>query len=957
MVSPERALEHMSVEKAWTMLDRLSSQVVGKQSELQLMVGSRYHELIESADSIVSMKETSVEVLGLLQHFPHDCSNVIQQVPSLTSPQAIDSNHTDEVSSPPAKNISGVIQLMLHAPSAIWAALDSNRVLEAANLVLRCRSGWADLSSTFSTGVDSSVAAFLRSHVTYVEQFPHRIVSAGTRLLTHSTSTHETAGALTALLQLQAPKDADSLRSLLELLLRRRGGSVVAMLTRAAKAEDANMVEEVLQATVTTVQRTVVDVHAIFAPRPEEALWAEAASFAVDVSSIQSGQDASCLQLDLWSLLFSQIFADLAEALLKESLVCIRKDVECRLDSILLAITGNQTRQGVQEKNREFASHRLQQPHALMAHDILAAADTVVSLLASEIRDLAGDAWCLTERGDESAADALKTSFYLLCVDMAAGLANHLRIALQEIHACIKAAAQQERRCLPYGNGIGDLEDAVGSFADAGLVIGRVAWMLNGQSGRPLQLALTPPGCFAQKLRGRIEEQQLEAAFVIADTNGDGVVDAEEAGEALQAVSFGASAALVLDPSPYTSLNLSEFSLFATRLLEEQRPRQHLASCLDSLLAESLNVWAEWALEKTAALLTEGCTALSVLCSNPGLTDDLWRQAHGIWEEKTIELDRDDGDGIQETMHFPIMVSPAILCYIEGVAAELGRILSTADLADPAMNETQGASAQASTGGEPAMRKSTGVGATSKGAASYARSLAAGRASSNLRQALAGLCEGSESAAAHACEAAQLQLLLDALFLQRWVLDPQTSTSSLESTVSTLCELVDPINLQIYMPHLQTAASACWAACHTSLSLIFQQVAPGGPAPSTAMSPDGALGSTSSFLALAPKARRFEILPLPLDVVRLHSNGVSRAGNSAGRKSGSVGGDESGAPAQARGLEAGRQALAGLMGQVGSVGSVLSAQNVNVQSVFGAASLLLGGRVRRGDGDEDRMFE
>ena len=827
---------------------------------------------------------------------------------------------------------------------------------------------------------------------------------------------------------------------------------MVAMLTRAAKAEDANMLEEVLQTTVTTVQRTIVDVHAIFAPRRngsclleelahpsccsqaslglpshetkrlcttwlsilapkirvfserllratgdtntlsrirgalwkathgegawaisapgtraaardkavEEALWAEAVSFAVDVSAVGGGtQGTSCSQLDLWSLLFSQIFADLAEALLKESLVCIRKDVERRLDSILLAITGNETRQGVQEGNNGFASHRLQQPHALMAHDILAAADTVVSLLTSEIRDLAGDAWCLTERGDVSAADALKTSFYLLCVDTAAGLANHLRVALQEIHACIKAAAQQERRCLPCGSGIGDLEDAVGSFADAGLVIGRVAWMLNGQSGRPLQSALTPPGCFAMKLRGRIEEQQLEAAFVIADTNGDGVVDAEEAAEALQAVSFGASAALVLDPSPYTSFTLSEFSLFATQLLEEQRPRQHLTSCLDSLLAESLNVWAEWALEKTAALLTVGCNALAVLCSSPGLTDDLWRQAHGIWEDKTIELDRDDGDGIQETIHCPIMVSPAILCYIEGIAAELGRILSTADLADPALDETQGASEpQSSTGGEPATRGPTASKTTSNGAARYARSLAAERASSDLRQALVGLCEGSQSAAAHACEAAQLQLLLDALFLEKWVLDSltSTSTSTMESVVSTLTELVDPINLQIYMPHLHTAASACWAACHTSLSLIFQQVAPGGAASSISMSPDGALGSTSSFLALAPKARRFEILPLPLDVVRLqHPNGASRARNSVGHKSGSVGVDESGASAQARGLEAGRQALAGLMGQVGSVGSVLSAQNVNVQSVFGAASLFLGGR-RRGDGDEDRMY-
>lgn len=101
---------------------------------------------------------------------------------------------------------------MLHAPAAMWAALDSNKVLEAANLVLRCRSGWAELSSSVSTGVDSSVAAFLRSHVTYVEQFPHRIVLAGTRILTCSSNTQETARALAALLQLQAPKDDNPLR-------------------------------------------------------------------------------------------------------------------------------------------------------------------------------------------------------------------------------------------------------------------------------------------------------------------------------------------------------------------------------------------------------------------------------------------------------------------------------------------------------------------------------------------------------------------------------------------------------------------------------------------------------------------------------------------------------------------------------------------------------------------------
>ncbi|CAM9091155.1 unnamed protein product [Hapterophycus canaliculatus] len=1015
----------MPVEEAWGLLDALSAQVVGKQTELQLMVGSRYHELIESADSIVSMKETGSEVLGLLRNFPQECSSVLEQVPSSPSSRTSKIDGFDTVKKRGARGVSEVVQLMLHAPAAMWAALDSNKVLEAANLVLKCRSSWASLSSSFSVDVDYSVAAFLRSHATYVEQFPRRILLAATRLVTRSCNARETAGALTALLQLQAIKDANPLRYLLELLLRRRGGAIVAMLTRASKVEGSIHVERVLRIAIATVQRTIIDVHALFAPRPdgscmlqdlvhpsccvrrtltlsahdskgmctkwlsilapkiralserllratgdtntlaqirgalwelthgegtstrsapgagavvrqkaaEEAQWTEAASFAVDVSAVGYGKQArlsvSSAPLDLWSLLFSQIFTDLAEALLKESLFCIRKDVECRLDSILLSITGNEP-----------------QPRASTTLDTLAASDTVVSLLASEIRDLAGDASCLAERGDEPAADALKTSFYLLCVDMAAGLANHFRIALQEIHSRIKSVAQENGQGLPCGDGVGGAQDAVGRFADAGLVIGRVASMLNSQSGRPLRFALTPPACFASRMRGHIEEQQLEAAFIIADTDGDGIVDAEEAAEALEAVSFGASVALVLDPSLYPSFTLSEFFLFAARLLEEQRPHQHLDSCLDTLLAESLAMWAEYSLRKPAKLLSEGCKVFGSLCSKPGITDELWRETHGIWEDKTIELDRDDGDGIQETMHFPVMISPAILCYIKGIAAELSRILSTADLAEPVTTE-----APRSVG--HAAGDSTSDNGAGEGAAGYARSLAAVRASNDLLHVLVVLCEDRNSPAAHGCEAAQLQLLLDALFLQRWISDTQGSTSSMDSVVATLCERIDPINLQIYMPHLQMAASSCWAACHTSLSLIFEVVAPGSLPSTNSMSPDGALGSSSSFVTLAPKARRFEILPLSLDLVRLqHLNGVSRAGQSSGHKSlDSV--SEEGASAQTRGLEAGRQALAGLMGQVGSVGSVLSAQNVHVQSVFGAASLFLGGRNRRGDEDED----
>lgn len=101
---------------------------------------------------------------------------------------------------------------MLHAPAAMWAALDADKVLTAANLLIKCRLNWAEMSTSVSAGMESSLAAFLGSHVTYVEQFSQRILTASTRLLTRSCNTSDTADALATLLQLQTTMETNPLR-------------------------------------------------------------------------------------------------------------------------------------------------------------------------------------------------------------------------------------------------------------------------------------------------------------------------------------------------------------------------------------------------------------------------------------------------------------------------------------------------------------------------------------------------------------------------------------------------------------------------------------------------------------------------------------------------------------------------------------------------------------------------
>eukprot|EP00639_Heterosigma_akashiwo_P004835 CAMPEP_0194571236 /NCGR_PEP_ID=MMETSP0292-20121207/8283_1 /TAXON_ID=39354 /ORGANISM="Heterosigma akashiwo, Strain CCMP2393" /LENGTH=75 /DNA_ID=CAMNT_0039421947 /DNA_START=8 /DNA_END=231 /DNA_ORIENTATION=+ len=58
----EKILESLPIEEVQRMLKDSNRNVQTKQTELQLMVGSRYHEIIDSADSIVEMKEEVQQV-------------------------------------------------------------------------------------------------------------------------------------------------------------------------------------------------------------------------------------------------------------------------------------------------------------------------------------------------------------------------------------------------------------------------------------------------------------------------------------------------------------------------------------------------------------------------------------------------------------------------------------------------------------------------------------------------------------------------------------------------------------------------------------------------------------------------------------------------------------------------------------------------------------------------------
>ncbi|CAM9292309.1 unnamed protein product, partial [Phaeothamnion confervicola] len=250
----ERALEVLNVPDAWALLFRRRADVAEKKNDLQIMVGSRYHELIESADAIVSMRKTAADVAALLTAFPSQLNSVLDEVEGALHSAGASENEGIVARKEAAKvgtgksGASAATRLLLNAPSAIWAALDDSRYLDAAALFRQCAAAVAS-SEGIMRGPE---APFLASQWTYIQQFPARILAGAKRALYRpavfaagspssdnggGSSVGEAAAALAAVLLVEdvdggvpaAPGPA-LFSDALQLLLRHRGRYVEAAL-------------------------------------------------------------------------------------------------------------------------------------------------------------------------------------------------------------------------------------------------------------------------------------------------------------------------------------------------------------------------------------------------------------------------------------------------------------------------------------------------------------------------------------------------------------------------------------------------------------------------------------------------------------------------------------------------------------------------------------------------------
>eukprot|EP00624_Nannochloropsis_granulata_P003770 evm.model.NODE_28964_length_18506_cov_39.257484.5 len=286
----------LTVERVRCEMKGLSESIQAKQTEIQLIVGSRYHELIESADAVLGMYKSCEHLQRTLaREFPPALSSLLQekrpdlhlrpwQEAAAAAVSAQEAQHQQVGAFPLTKQD---LHFMLQAPTRLWEAMDAGQYLTAAMLWAEAK-GIADKTDAQAAapaaaatgpaaGDSASSAAAQNLKWTSTQQQVQLVVgqqwaclrdlkesiTAGAHALLRDQDVEDTqqhASALVALSQL-VPSVATGGNTLLTLFLERRDQWLEGVLKEVVAT---GQVEVNLSRAVQALRRTVSDTNRIF---------------------------------------------------------------------------------------------------------------------------------------------------------------------------------------------------------------------------------------------------------------------------------------------------------------------------------------------------------------------------------------------------------------------------------------------------------------------------------------------------------------------------------------------------------------------------------------------------------------------------------------------------------------------------------------------------------------------
>ncbi|XP_029109840.1 conserved oligomeric Golgi complex subunit 1 isoform X1 [Scleropages formosus] len=141
---PGALFERYHTEEIRAIERRVRGEIEQKKEELRQMVGERYRDLIDAADTIGEMRQCSESVVRSIQDMYRYCS-ALKQGRSLSAAAAAATGsgsklheQTQRQSQEKFYRMASQIKLLLEIPEGIWSAMESSQYLRATQLYLLC---------------------------------------------------------------------------------------------------------------------------------------------------------------------------------------------------------------------------------------------------------------------------------------------------------------------------------------------------------------------------------------------------------------------------------------------------------------------------------------------------------------------------------------------------------------------------------------------------------------------------------------------------------------------------------------------------------------------------------------------------------------------------------------------------------------------------------------------------
>nr|XP_057904095.1 conserved oligomeric Golgi complex subunit 1 isoform X2 [Doryrhamphus excisus] len=129
---PVVLFERYSTEEIRSIECKVRGQIEQKKEELRQMVGERYRDLIDAADTIGEMRHSSGSVVQSIQDM-HQYCHLLKQGKSCASSRNPERQRQEKFYA-----MASQIKLLLEIPERMWSAMEASQYLQATQLYLLC---------------------------------------------------------------------------------------------------------------------------------------------------------------------------------------------------------------------------------------------------------------------------------------------------------------------------------------------------------------------------------------------------------------------------------------------------------------------------------------------------------------------------------------------------------------------------------------------------------------------------------------------------------------------------------------------------------------------------------------------------------------------------------------------------------------------------------------------------